>query len=97
MPHGSGRVLVPQLHANMARRCEHVSRSIRRMDQNIFCGNIEEEAVGESQLLNHVGSRGVERLRTEVRNAVSLALRCTPTDIFMMFSWLEDSDSATLQ
>jgi len=67
------------------------------MDQNIFCGNIEEEAVGESQLLNHVGSRGVERLRTEARNAVSLAVHCTPTDISMMLPWLEDSNSATLQ
>jgi len=67
------------------------------MDQNIFCGNIEEEAVGESQLLNHVGSRGVGRLRTEVRNAVSLAVRCTLTDISVMLSWLEDSNSATLQ
>lgn len=67
------------------------------MDQNIFCGSIEEEAVGESQRLNHVGSRGVGMLRTEVRNAVSLAARCTPTDISMMLSWLEDSNSATLQ
>jgi hypothetical protein len=50
------------------------------MDQNIFCGNTEEEAVGESQLLNHVGSRGVGRQRTDVRNAVSAAVGCAPTD-----------------
>lgn len=67
------------------------------MDHNIFCGNNEEEAVGESQLLNHVVSRGVGRQRTEVRNAVSIAVRCLPTDMSMMLSWLEDSVSATLQ
>jgi len=42
--------------------------------------------VGESQLLNHVGSRVVGRLRTEVWNAVSLAVRCTPTYISVMLS-----------
>jgi hypothetical protein len=42
------------------------------MDQNICCGIIEEEAVGESQFLNHVGSRRIGR--SEVRHAESSAV-----------------------
>lgn len=36
---------------------QHVSHSIRRMDQNVCCGNSEVETEGESLLSNHVDSR----------------------------------------
>ena len=94
---GAGVFLSPLLCANMARCCEHVSHSIRRMDQNICSGSTEEEAVGESQLLNHVGSRRIGRQRTELGNAGSVASCCTATDRCIMLAWLEDSNTDTLQ
>ena len=62
--------------------------------QNICCGIIEEEAVGESQFLNHVGSRRIGK--SEVRHAESSAvLVYRPTA--MLLSYSQDSVSATMQ